>query len=125
MKITRAHLFGLLAIAHVVGCGGSPPAPSFTPVSGKVLYKGKPLTKGTLILEPQIGGKDATAGIKPDDTFTLGTVKEGDGTVPGPYIAYVTGLNRSQLELKYAQASSSDTTVEIKADQKEYTVEFK
>ncbi len=49
----------------------------------------------------------------------------GDGTVPGPYIAYVTGLNKSQLAIKYAQASSSDTTVEIKADQKEYTIEFK
>ena len=92
---------------------------------GRVLYKGKPLTKGTLVLEPKIGGKDATAGINPDGTFTLGTIKEGDGTVPGPYTAYVTGLNKSQLELKYAQASSSDTTVEIKADQKEYTIEFK
>jgi hypothetical protein len=52
-------------------------------------------------------------------------VKQGDGTVPGPYIAYVTDLNNSQLELKYTQASSSDTTIEIKADRKEYSIEFK
>lgn len=79
----RLALCGALCLAlplGLVGCGSSGRAP----VSGKVTVQGQPVQGGTLVFSPLKGeGKSATAEIKSDGTYTLGTNRPGDGAVVG------------------------------------------
>ena len=69
---------GLFAQAFA-GCNHSPP---MAPVHGKVLYQGKPLEFGSIILQPDTG-PPASSTIRPDGSFDLSTFKPGDGAVVG------------------------------------------
>lgn len=110
-----------LLFATFNGCGAPlPKPPEALPVKGKVTYQNKPLTKGSLIFEPEIGGADQQSDISADGTFTLAS-----GMPPGPYRVYVSGLNKSQIPVKFHNPSSSKTTIEVKPDQSEYNVDFK
>ncbi|HEY2159504.1 MAG TPA: hypothetical protein VGH33_28015 [Isosphaeraceae bacterium] len=114
------------SIFSIAGCSGAAPVlPSFTPAKGKVSYNNKPLSKGSLMFEPEIGGREASAGINSDGTWEVSTEKAGDGMTPGPYRVYVSGLSKSQIPVKFHSPSSSGTTVEIKTDKSEYFIDFK
>jgi hypothetical protein len=55
-------------------------------VSGKVLYEGKPVPKGTIAFVPVApGGRNATGAIGPDGTYTLQTEEPEDGAQLGEY----------------------------------------
>jgi len=71
---------GLLVVLNVTGCG--PTRPAMTPVEGKVLFNGEPLTFGCVIFQPDEGWP-AVGHLRPDGTFKLTTYKEGDGAVIG------------------------------------------
>jgi hypothetical protein len=80
----RRVLFSLLGIMLVVvasasGCGKNRP---LAPITGKVTYRGKPLTFGTVVFQPP-SGQPATGAIQPDGTFQLTTRGEGEGAVVG------------------------------------------
>jgi len=76
---------GLLAVA---GCGGddSGIARRYS-VSGKVIYKGAPVEKGTIVFEPTDFTKSKVAsGTIENGYYTLSTTGESkDGALPGDY----------------------------------------
>jgi hypothetical protein len=76
----------------VVGCGPvDVPRALTVPVTGKVLYRGKPLTGGNIHFLPE-SGQPATGEIRADGTYRLSTFKKGDGAVPGHHrVAVVSG----------------------------------
>lgn len=80
----RSSLRNLAWVAGLVligaGCGG--PAPSeLAPVRGKVIFRGKPLTTGTIVFVPDpmrnTPGPLARADVQPDGSYQL---KSGDAT---------------------------------------------
>lgn len=71
------------ALAFVTGCGESNPTTGA--VTGKVTYKGKPVSNGLIQFVPQGDGNAATGEITPDGTYELTTYVKGDGARPGSY----------------------------------------
>ncbi|HEX4412922.1 MAG TPA: hypothetical protein VH107_04785 [Lacipirellulaceae bacterium] len=71
----------LMAFSLVTGCHRGP---AMVPVSGKVLYNGKPLEFGTVTFQPP-HGQPARGDIQPDGTFTLSTYRLNDGAVLGKH----------------------------------------
>ncbi len=73
------------------GCGAPPDVNSqLIPVKGKVTYKGKALTSGSVTFEPE-AGRAAHAEIKPDGTYEISTFKAGDGAVLGTHKVSIVG----------------------------------
>jgi glutamate synthase domain-containing protein 3 len=103
------------------GCGSSgatTPAGLTTPVAGKVTYRGKPLTGGTVVFEPDSAGREAYGSIQPDGSFTLTTYQSGDGAVRGLHRVAVQGA----VPVKYRHTSSSTVEVEVVEGTREYTI---
>jgi len=73
------------------GCGGvDKDMPTLAKVSGKVTYKGKPVTPGSVIFTPISGkggetGQVATGQLESDGSFTLTTFNTGDGAILGQH----------------------------------------
>ena len=63
------------------GCGGAG-APVGS-VSGKVTYRGEPVTEGTVSFTSDILAASGTGEVQPDGTYTLAT--QGDGLPLGKY----------------------------------------
>jgi hypothetical protein len=73
-------VMGLVLSAATIGCGG----PDQASVSGKVTYNGEPVHGGTLIFGPAGEGnvgRPASATIKADGTYVLGTSGATDGAL--------------------------------------------
>ena len=69
----------LVAAVSMAGCGSRR---TLAPVTGKVLYQGKPLRFGAVVFLPE-HGQPATGVIQPDGTFQMVTHGEGDGAAVG------------------------------------------
>lgn len=111
-------LFALLVCAS--GCGNQ------VKVSGKVLYSDdkSPVTQGTIKLTD--GKFAATGSIKPDGTYTVGSVKANDGLPPGEYKVYIIGAEKMEtapggglpmltytIDRKYEKAETSGLTLKV------------
>lgn len=94
------------------------------PVSGKVTFKGKPLTHGTVDFEPE-AGREAHGAIQPDGGYTLTTFKDGDGAVVGKHRVSISGLNKKDLPLKYHGPSSSGIEIDVSGDTSDYPIDLK
>ena len=117
----------LLATASAPGCGAPEAAARLSttvPVWGKVTYKGKPLTRGTIAFEPD-AGREAHGEIGPDGGFTLTTFAKGDGAVAGVHRVSISGLNRKELPIKYHSPSSSEVEVVVGDDKSDYRIDLK
>ena len=127
MRIARAA--AILSVAALllplVGCGSSSASGAATlPVKGTVTYKGKPLTKGTVIFEPEGAGKEATGAIQPDGTFVLTTYKKDDGAVVGKHRVMVDNADKT-VPAKYAGPGTSKLEVEVTSGKTDYPIELK
>jgi len=71
-----------ILIGSSPGCGEKSRFPETLPVSGKVIYNGQPVTKGTVTFQSDTG-QPATGEIQPDGTYRLSTFAEKDGALPG------------------------------------------
>jgi len=83
-------LFSVLAIAIILttGCSGK------VNVTGTVKYPdGEPLTKGNVFFRNAEGTLAFQGTLKPDGSFALGEIKDGDGIPPGNYSAWIAGAN--------------------------------
>jgi hypothetical protein len=118
----------MLALPLCWGCGtsGGPDGSMLVPVKGKVTYKGKPLTDGTITFEPDDFGRPAHGNIQPDGTFVLTTYKDGDGAVRGQHrIAVSASAKRGQnVPLKLRDPNSSKVVVEVSEGKTEYEVDL-
>ncbi|MBI3822974.1 MAG: hypothetical protein HY289_09900 [Planctomycetes bacterium] len=94
MTAARMLIFCLLAL--LVGCSNKPTA--LNSVSGKVLYKGVPLSTGIIVFSPDTSkgetGKIAFSKIKADGTYTLNT-GDAPGATAGWYRVAVSSLSGS------------------------------
>ena len=121
----------LLALLTLAGCGGGQVG-----LSGKVVYSDdqSPLTMGTVCFETE--KFLARGNIKPDGTFTVGSIKDTDGLPPGNYRVYVSdarkiiGQDKDGADIyepliasKFTTAATSGITIEVTSSQKNYTIE--
>ena len=76
----------------VPACG--PGGPEMASVSGKVIYKGKPLTKGNVSFVPTDAGRPPASGpIGPDGSYTLQTADGRGGAQLGEYNVAISGAD--------------------------------
>jgi hypothetical protein len=74
------------------GCGSS--GPQMASVSGKVTYKGQPLTKGSVsFVSTDPARPNASGAIQSDGSYTLQTREPGDGAQLGDYKVSVTDID--------------------------------
>lgn len=137
MTIIRniGRVFGYSSLAGSImlisGCGGATEQASSllkpVPVKGSVMFKGKPLTGGTVRFEPEDGGREAAGNIEPDGTFTLTTFESADGAVTGKHRVAVDppADKPKSLPAKYKNAASSGIVLEVTPDKTEYIVDLK
>lgn len=125
----RHRLLGLLLLS-IVGCNSGP---QVAPVSGKVLYNGKPLPYGVVMFQPA-QGQLAQGEIQPDGTFSLSTFRLNDGAVVGTHRVSVMcheghnptvrekmppdqfTLGESLIPLNYSRIGTSGLTVDVPPD---------
>ncbi|MGD0039728.1 MAG: hypothetical protein ABSE84_04780 [Isosphaeraceae bacterium] len=120
-------VLAVVLLSSCWGCGSNagPYVGKTVPVKGKVTYKGKPLTRGEILFEPD-SGREANGNIQPDGTFELSTFKAGDGAIPGKHRVAVSGTSKKDaVPVKYKNTSSSKTEVEVAEGKSEYIVDFK
>ena len=122
--------FALILITLVPCWGCGQPSPATTPVAtvparGKVTYKNKPLTKGSIVFEPTDRGKDATGKIQPDGSFELTTYKDKDGAVLGTHKVYVNGVPVGIIPPKFTHPSTSNMEAEVVEGKTEYPIALK
>jgi hypothetical protein len=133
MRMSLARMIAPAALLAAVcwGCGpgGGGRAPDLIPVKGKVSYKGRPLTKGTVTFEPDGFGRPARGDLQADGTFVLTTLKEGDGVVAGEHRISITGVEKALAKdrafIKYASPNTSRVTAEVDREHTEFTFDLK
>jgi hypothetical protein len=86
-------------------------------VKGRVTYRGKPLTKGSITFEPTDGGREARGTIGPDGTFVMTTDQDGDGALIGVHRVSVADAGQTLRTRK-------DVHVRVTADRSDYVVDF-
>src|SRR5262245_54721186 len=130
--VGRLSLLALTAALAAAGCGGGPRTAA---VRGTVTYQGKPVPNGTVTFVPA-AGPHATGEIGPDGSYTLTTVRAGDGAVPGAYKVVIVALqdmagrlpeDRTPLPppivpTKYTSIATTDLTAEVREG--ENTIDF-
>jgi hypothetical protein len=100
------------------GCSKEPAPPRLVPVSGRVVYKGRPVELASIEFLPDMpqGAQGFAAGgqTKPDGTFTLQTHPHGAGAGPGHYKVTVTTEARGAIPRRYADPGQTPLHVEVK-----------
>jgi hypothetical protein len=118
-------------VAVVPGCDSGP---KVVPVSGKVLYHGKPLQFGTVMFQPPTG-QPAIGEIRPDGTFSLSTFRPNDGAVVGKHKVRIAcyesqrgggpkgpgeqSLGKLLIPQRYTLFDQSGLTAEVREDSNE------
>jgi hypothetical protein len=125
---------GLAAAAlSLSGCGGA--GLKTAPVRGRVTYQGRPVPNGTVAFIPD-GGTASTGEIGPDGSYTLTTVRKGDGAIPGRHKVVITALKDTTgqaveawgplpppiIPTKYMNLATTDLRAEVKDG--ENTIDF-
>jgi len=84
----------LIFLSALTGCGEP-----FHRVSGKVTFEGKPLQGGGSISFIPLGEQRGAGGeIGPDGSYTLTTVKNGDGAMVGEYRVAIIQVTEKEPE---------------------------
>jgi hypothetical protein len=105
VSMCERSLWPLIAACGLVivldGCGGAE-RPPMGRVSGKVTYKGQPVTSGSVIFTPvqgtgAAGGRVATGNIQPDGSYALTTFDTGDGAALGQYVVTVEARGQTTM----------------------------
>ncbi len=124
-----------LILGTMAGCSESIDRPKTFPVSGKVTYKGQPVTRGTITFQPD-QGQAAVAEIQSDGTYHLSTFGEADGAAAGHYRVYVISNTadpnlmpgsspgwkppKDLVPAKYGKAETSGLETTVSDGKKEY-----
>ncbi len=118
----------LVAATAIAGCRKGP---TMVPVSGKVIYNGKPVQFGCVTFQPP-SGQPAQGDIKNDGTFQLSTYKLNDGAVVGRHQVRIAcyesqkpgvpkspgeqSLGKLLIPAKYTYFDQSGFTADVSAD---------
>ncbi|MDX2036655.1 MAG: hypothetical protein SFX72_08380 [Isosphaeraceae bacterium] len=119
----RLPVIGLAALL-LSGCGSTDAVPTSTlPVKGVVTFRGRPLTSGTIVFEPEGRGREAHGEIGPDGSYALSTFTKDDGAVPGPHRVAIKGTPKSlKVPAKYAGAGSSKIEITVEESKTDYPI---
>lgn len=100
----------LTILAAMAGCGTDENLPPTVPVTGKVVYQGKPVKNAIVKFFPaeNVEGNPAYARTVDDGTYQLTTYEFADGAVPGEHTVTVRLFN-APITLP-AQYGSRETT---------------
>src|SRR5688572_19943431 len=84
----------LIALVALTGCGKAEKRVTVVPVSGNILFRGKPPAGAQIVLHPVSGAtSDAIVApvglVKDDGSFQISTYAEGDGAPAGDYTATI------------------------------------
>jgi len=126
-------LFSLLVLA---GCNDGP---KMVPVTGKVIYNGRPLEFGVVMFQPP-NGQPAQGQVQPDGTYTLSTYRLNDGAVVARHKvrvacyesmspSFVKGpgeqkLGKPLVPEKYTLFDYSGLTADVNENNHEFTFEL-
>jgi hypothetical protein len=107
-----------IALLVLAGCGGGDDPPEA--VTGRVLFRGQPLTGGTIVFapDPERGGDGPIAWgeVGTDGRYTLRT-KTGVGVSPGWHRVTFAAASGKTLPPRYSDPARSGQTCEVKAGQ--------
>ncbi len=86
-----------LAVAVLVGCGGTKSEIKTVPVTGVVTLDGQPVAGATVTFSPKSADGRAASGITDQSgRYTLTTAGAGEGAVPGSYAVAITKVAAQQ-----------------------------
>ena len=134
----RIGSFGIVALIPLA-CGRT--GPEMASVSGKVTYKGQPITQGTISFQPvDPDGRIATGTIGPDGSYSLQTEEPGDGALLGQYRVGIAARGeeqvldyipakpvkpKSQIPLQYENPETSGLTATVKSGRNNFPFDLK
>jgi hypothetical protein len=120
--------FGLTMICLLSGCNSGP---TVVPVTGKVLYNGRPLEFGSVTFQPP-RGQPAQGEIQSDGTFVLSSYRPNDGAVVGKHQVRVAcyesqkkgapkqpgeqSLGKMLIPINYTLFDQSGLTADVRAE---------
>lgn len=107
-------LCGLLCCA--AGCADQ--GPQLVPVTGRVLWKGEPLTAGSIHFHPDSANdfqQDTPSSLlQTDGSFAVRTFPYGDGIPPGRYKVTLAPQLAARIELpEYADVAKTPWTLDV------------
>jgi hypothetical protein len=117
-----------IVVIAIAGCGKGSGHPAVYPVSGQVLWNGKPLAGALVVLHPQVTSDarciPARAHTDAKGQFRAGTFDSADGAQEGEYAVTVTycPLQKNDdgwtpgpnvLPVKYASPKTTDLRVQV------------
>lgn len=122
-------LIAIWLVLGLAGCGGGKPdVPETAPVSGVVLYKGKPVDQAEVTFHPQAEGHPGVGRTDSEGRFLLTTYAQTDGAVLGKHVVTVQLMPENAvpgmemqtpgitpIPAKYADPSKSPLSAEVKA----------
>jgi hypothetical protein len=118
----------LLVPAWGCGVGSGGQVPSLIQVKGKVTYKGRPVTKGSIKFEPEGYGRPARGELQSDGSYVLTTTKPGDGVVAGAHRVAVVASDRSLANdrafRKYTSPNTSKLTADVDSEHTEHNFDL-
>ena len=120
---------GTLTCVAICGCGARSDQQPTAPVHGKISYKSKPVTTGTITFVPSKSGPTATGEIQKDGTYKLTSYAPDDGAVLGSHTVMIISMqdqaNRlpedrnplppPMIPMKYSNNERSGLTATVKA----------
>jgi hypothetical protein len=120
----------------IAACGAA--GPEMGAVSGRVTYKGNPVSKGNVAFIPTDVARPPSSGtINADGTYSLATADGRSGAQLGEYKVAVTGTDdpnqdipgmplstKSQIPKKYADADKSDLKATVKSGSNTHNIEL-
>jgi hypothetical protein len=126
----------VVVAATMFGCGKR--GRELAPISGKVIYRGKPLQFGSVLFQSEYG-QPSVGAIQSDGTFQLVTRGEGDGAVIGKNRVCVAcfesqgaakkspvrgelSLGKSLIPTKYTSIDTSGLTIDVRPGKNEPVV---
>jgi len=118
-----------LAACLMAGCSDSS-STHWTPVMGRVIIDGKPLTHGVVRFAPQ-GARQSMGALDETGNFTLGSYEADDGAVVGTHrVSIVAREQISETKAKwyapkhYSSYQTSGLTVEVADSSEPVTIEL-
>ena len=120
--MTKYQFFSIVIVfIFVAGCGDS-----FIRTGGKVTFDdGSPVPYGAVVFET--GGFMADGRIQPDGTYTLSSLKPGDGLPAGTYKVSISGTEMDEndkriehVDPKFANPATSGLTAEVSKGQSKF-----
>ena len=121
MRKCAVALLSLLPLTLLSGCGGGSDRPETVPVTGTVLYNGKPVEKAIVSFSCEGAPRSATGVTDAEGKFTLSTFGLNDGAIVGTHVITV---NKPDPKADQAPATANGADEKLLDDPSAMTAEM-